>query len=174
MKLFLTTTMLLTTIMLSACSADKQEKKTLNPQDYQVTDTAALQQRFEQLNQKLATDFTAFKKVESLAFSDQFALDTNNLQTLNQHFVASTALKSSKIAYCDLMNGYFTEMYHLGHFNLAMVKDLKLPNAGNEDLGQVFANADQFYDFIINRYTTYKQAQETMKYGCNLKAALTD
>ena len=72
------------------------------------------------------------------------------------------------------MNHYFSEMYHLGHVNLALVKDVKLPNAANEDLSQVFANADQFYDFIINRYTTYKQAQETMQYGCNLKAALAD
>ncbi len=69
---------------------------------------------------------------------------------------------------------YFAEMYRLGHFNLAMVKDLKLPNAGQEDWSQVFSNADQFYDFIINRYTTYKQAQETMQYGCNLKAALNN
>ncbi|OTG82732.1 hypothetical protein B9T33_04585 [Acinetobacter sp. ANC 5054] len=171
MKLFLVATVL-TTVMLTACSANEQEKKTLNPQSYQVADRAALQQRFEQLNQKLASDFAQLKKVESLAFSDQSALDVNNLKSLNQHFVASTALKPSKVAYCDVMNGYFAEMYHLGHFNLDKVNAVKLPNAGNEDLSQVFANSDQFYDFIINRYTTYKQAQETMQYGCNLKAAL--
>ncbi len=39
------------------------------------------------------------------------------------------------------MNHYFSEMYHLGHVNLALVKDVKLPNAANEDLSQVFANA---------------------------------
>lgn len=171
MKLFLAATVFMT-VMLTACSANEQEKKTVNPQSYQVADTAALQQRFEQLNQKLASDFTQLKKVESLAFSDQSALDVNNLKSLNQHFVASTALKPAKVAYCDVMNGYFAEMYHLGHFNLDKVGAVKLPNAGNEDLTQVFANTDQFYDFIINRYTTYKQAQETMQYGCNLKAAL--
>lgn len=173
MKLFLVTTVL-TAMTLTACSANEQEKKTFNPQSYQVADAAGLQLRFEQLNQTLAADFSQLKKVESMAFSDQSALDVHNLKTLNQHFVANTALKSSKIAYCEVMNHYFSEMYHLGHVNLALVKDVKLPNAANEDLSQVFANADQFYDFIINRYTTYKQAQETMQYGCNLKGALTD
>ncbi|WP_436915650.1 hypothetical protein [Acinetobacter gandensis] len=173
MKLFLASTVL-TAVMLSACSANEQEKSAVNSQSYQVADATTLQQRFEQLNQKLANDFAQLKKMESLAFSDQSALDVTNLKTLNQHFVANTALKSSKVAYCNVMNGHFAEMYRLGHFNLAMVKDLKLPNAGQEDWSQVFSNADQFYDFIINRYTTYKQAQETMQYGCNLKAALSN
>jgi hypothetical protein len=53
MKLFLVTTVL-TTMALTACSANEQEKKTFNPQSYQVADTAGLQQRFEQLNQTLA------------------------------------------------------------------------------------------------------------------------
>ena len=30
-----------------------------------------------------------------------------------------------------------------------------------------------FYDFILNRYTSYRQAQEIMGFGCNLKEALT-
>ena len=29
-----------------------------------------------------------------------------------------------------------------------------------------------FYTFILDRYTTYRQVQQTMGYGCNLKAAL--
>ena len=53
---------------LTACSANEQEKKTFNPKSYQVADTAGLQQRFEQLNQTLAADFSQLKKVESMAF----------------------------------------------------------------------------------------------------------
>ena len=72
-----------------------------------------------------------------------------------------------------MMNGYFAEMYHLGHQNLSLIGQLQLPHAQYEDLAKSFANADQFYDFILNRYTSYRQAQEIMGFGCNLKEALT-
>ncbi|WP_347454147.1 hypothetical protein [Acinetobacter thermotolerans] len=158
-------------LMLVACSEEAQ-KAEVDPKQYQVQSAQELQQRFEALNQKLATDFAQFKKVESIAFAHQFPLDVNNLQTLNQHLVASTALKPTKIAYCDMMNGYFAEMYRLGHHNLNLLNTVKLPNAEKENLKADFSSADQFYTFILDRYTSYRQVQQVMNYGCNLKAAL--
>ena len=168
---------LLTLVMSIAfvgCTQNDVPKKSVDIKAYQVSDVAQLQKRFEQLNAKLTTDFQHFKQVESIAFAQQSPLDANNLKTLNMHLVASTALKPTKIAYCDLMNGYFVEMYRLGHYNLALVNDLKLPNAEQENLAQDFASPAQFYDFILNRYTTYRQVQQVMGYGCNLKAALKE
>ncbi|KGT48383.1 hypothetical protein [Acinetobacter sp. HR7] len=158
-------------LMLVACSQEPQ-KAEVDPKQYQVRSAQELQQRFEALNQKLAADFAQFKKVESIAFAHQFPLDVNNLQTLNQHLVASTALKPTKIAYCDMMNGYFAEMYRLGHFNLNLLNEVTLPNAKKENLKTDFSSADQFYTFILDRYTSYRQVQQVMNYGCNLKAAL--
>ena len=157
---------------LIACSNPQETQENIDPKQYQVEDAAALQQRIDALNAKLAQDFKQFKQVESIAFAHQFPLDVKNLQTLNQHLVASTALKPTKIAYCDMMNGYFTEMYRLGHYNLNLVDQIQLPKAENEDLKSNFASSDQFYTFILDRYTTYRQVQQTMNYGCNLKAAL--
>ena len=71
-----------------------------------------------------------------------------------------------------MMNGYFAEMYRLGHYNLNLVNDIQLPNTEKEDLKANFSTADQFYTFILDRYTSYRQVQQTMNYGCNLKAAL--
>ena len=156
---------------LAACSAE-QQKVAVDPGKYQVKSAQELQQRFDDLNSKLAQDFQQFKKLESIAFSHQLPLDVNNLQTLNQHPVSRTALKSSKVAYCDMMNVYFAEMYRLGHYNLNLVDKIQLPKAENEDLKSNFASSDQFYTFILDRYTTYRQVQQTMNYGCNLKAAL--
>ena len=169
MKVWLSTLAL--GLTLTACSQEP-EKVEVDPAQYQVKNAQELQQRFDTLNQKLATDFSQFKKVESIAFEHQFPLDVNNLRTLNQHLVASTALKSSKMAYCDMMNGYFAEMYRLGHYNLNLVNDIQLPNTEKEDLKANFSTADQFYTFILDRYTSYRQVQQTMNYGCNLKAAL--
>ena len=45
MKLFLASTVL-TAVMLSACSANEQEKSAVNSQSYQVADATTLQQRF--------------------------------------------------------------------------------------------------------------------------------
>lgn len=171
MKPLLWTT-LIASIVLTGCSNTEETKPVIDESKYKVSDVATLQTRFEQLNEKLAIDFTAFKKVESIAFAQQHPLDVNNLRTLNMHLVASTSLKPTKVAYCDLMNGYFSEMYRLGHFNLSLVKDVKLPNTSKENLQQDFSSVDSFYDFILNRYTTYKQVQQVMGYGCNLKAAL--
>lgn len=157
---------------LSACSNPQQTQVKIDPKQYQVQDATALQQRIDALNVKLAQDFKQFKQVENIAFAHQFPLDVNNLQTLNQHLVASTALKPTKIAYCDMMNGHFAELYRLGHYNLDFLKDVKLPRAEQENLTENFANAESYYDFILNRYTSYRQVQQTMGYGCNLKAAL--
>ncbi|ENU63557.1 MULTISPECIES: hypothetical protein [Acinetobacter] len=169
MKVWLTSLALLTG--LTACS-EQPQKPVVDPAKYQVQTAQELQQRFDALNVQLAQDFQEFKKVESIAFAHQFPLDVNNLQSLNQHLVSSTALKPSKIAYCDMMNSYFADMYRLGHYNLELVDDIKLPNAKNENLKANFSDADRFYTFILDRYTTYRQVQQTMGYGCNLKAAL--
>ncbi|MDY6482093.1 hypothetical protein SKM54_06500 [Acinetobacter faecalis] len=171
MKPLLWTT-LIASIVFTGCSKTEEAKTVVNESQYKVKDVATLQTRFEQLNEKLATDFKQFKQTQSMAFAQQLPLDVNDLKTLNMHLVASTSLKPTKLAYCDLMNGYFTEMYRLGHYNLQLLKDVKLPNAANENLQTNFSSSDQFYDFILNRYTTYRQVQQIMGYGCNLKEAL--
>lgn len=165
-------TILISIILVSACSSSEQPKTQIDPQQYKVQDVASLQQRFETLNQQLSKDYQAFKKTNNIAFSDQSVLDVNQLKTLNLHAVSSTSLKPVKQAYCEMMNGYFAEMYHLGHQNSKLIGQVKLPHVQDEDLSKSFADADQFYDFILNRYTTYRQAQEIMGFGCNLKAAL--
>ena len=165
-------TILISTILLSACSSSEQYKTQIDPHKYKVQDAASLQQRFETLNQQLSKNYQAFKKNNNIAFSDQSVLDANQLKTLDQNAVSRTSLKPVKQAYCEMMNGYFAEMYHLGNQNLSLIGQVQLPNMQAEDLEKSFANADQFYDFILNHYTTYRQAQEIMGYGCNLKAAL--
>lgn len=172
MKLLLITTVI-SAVLLVGCDNQNQQKEAINASDYKVKDVASLQSRFEQLNSQFSTNFTNFKKVESLAFAQQHPLDVNDLTTLNMHLVASTALKPTKIAYCDLMNHYFVQMYRLGHFNLDLVQGVKLPNAKNENLKADFSTPEAFYDFIMNRYTTYRQVQQVMNYGCNLKGALS-
>ena len=164
---------LISTLVLSACSSSEQNETQIDPQKYQVQDVASLKQRFDLLNQKLSKDYQAFKKTNSIAFSDQSVFDSRQLKTLNLHAVSRTSLKPVKTAYCEMMNGYFAETYHLGHQNLSLIGQLQLPHAQREDLAKNFANADQFYDFILNRYTSYRQAQEIMGFGCNLKEALT-
>lgn len=171
MKPFVLATLILS-VVVSACSSSEQQKIQIDPQKYKVQDAARLQQRFESLNQQLSKDYQAFKKSNNIAFSDQSLLDVNQLQTLNLHAVSSTSLKPVKQAYCQMMNGYFAEMYQLGHQNLNIIGHVKLPHAQGENLSKNFADADQFYDFILNRYTSYRQAQEIMGFGCNLKAAL--
>ena len=171
MKPFVLATLILS-VVLSACSSSEQQKIQIDLQKYKVQDAARLQQRFESLNQQLSKDYQAFKKSNNIAFSDQSLLDVNQLQTLNLHAVSSTSLKPVKQAYCQMMNGYFAEMYQLGHQNLNIIGQVKLSHAQGENLSKNFADADQFYDFILNRYTSYRQAQEIMGFGCNLKAAL--
>lgn len=163
---------LISSLLFSACSSSEQHKIQIDPQKYKVQDVASLQQHFEILNQRLSKNYQAFKKTNNIAFSDQSVLDVNQLKTLDQNAVSRTSLKPVKQAYCDMMNGYFAEMYHLGNQNLNLIGQVQLPNMQAEDLTKSFANADQFYDFILNRYTTYRQAQEIMGYGCDLKAAL--
>ena len=163
---------LISSLLLSACSSSEQHKAPVDPQQYKVQDAASLQQRFETLNQQLSKNYQAFKKTNNIAFSDQSVLDVNQLKTLDQNAVSRTSLKPVKQAYCEMMNGYFAEIYHLGNQNLNLIGQVQLPNMQAEDLEKSFANADQFYDFILNRYTTYRQAQEIMGFGCNLKAAL--
>ena len=38
---------------------------------------------------------------------------------------------------------------------------------------QKFENADQFYKFILDEHSSYKQAQQVMGFGCNLRGALS-
>ncbi|EPF72806.1 hypothetical protein [Acinetobacter indicus] len=163
---------LLTITGLTACGPHEAEQVQVQPEQYQVASAEQLQQRFSALNRQLEADFQQFKQLESIAFAQQFPLDADNLMTLNQHLVSSTALKPTKAGYCDMMNGYFAEMYRLGHYNLELLDQIQLPQAQQENLKQNFANADNFYNFILNRYTSYRQVQQTMNYGCNLKAAL--
>jgi len=170
-KPFILTT-LIASVFFIGCTVEKDKKVPVDISTYQVHDIQQLQQRFNQLNIQLAQNFKQFKRTEYIAFANQYPLDTNNLRTLNLHLVASTSLKPTKVAYCHLMNDYFTEMYRLGHYNLNLVNGLKLPNTAQENLKKDFSSEDQFYDFILNRYTTYRQVQEVMGYGCNLKAAL--
>jgi hypothetical protein len=162
----------LSALVLMGCSKSEEQHAPVDATQYKVQTREELQQRFDALNVKLTADFNRFKKVESNAFAHQFPFDANNLQSLNQHLVGSTSLKTTKVAYCDMMNGYFAEMYRLGHHNLDIIDQVKLPKAEKEDLAVNFNNPDQFYTFILDRYTTYRQVQQTMGYGCNLKAAL--
>ena len=145
---------LISSLLFSACSSSEQHKAPVDPQQYKVQDAASLQQRFETLNQQLSKDYQAFKKTNNIAFSDQSVLDVNQLKTLDQNAVSRTSLKPVKQAYCEMMNGYFAEMYHLGNQNLNLIGQVQLPNMQAEDLEKSFANTDQFYDFILNRYTT--------------------
>src|SRR5690606_23461950 len=130
MKVWLTSLALLTG--LAACSEQRQ-RPVGDPVRYQVQTAQGLQQRLDALTVQLAQDFQKFKKVESIAFAHQFPLDVNNRQSLNQHLVSITALKPRKIAYCDMMNSYFADMYRLGHYNLELVDDIKLPNANRSE-----------------------------------------
>ena len=171
LKLFIVAT-LISTLVLSACSSSKQNATQIDPQTYQVQDVTSLQQRFDVLNQQLTANYQTFKQTHNIVFSDQSVFDSRQLKTLNLHAVSRTSLKPVKTAYCEMMNDYFAEMYHLGHQNLSLMGQFQLPHAQNEDLAKSFANTDQFYDFILNRYTSYRQAQEIMGFGCNLKEAL--
>src|SRR5690606_28786579 len=155
------------------CTAQHQPDARVSPLQYHVNTAAELHQRFNTPNAQLAQDLQQLREVDSIAASHQIPLDIHNLQTLNQHPGSRTALKSSKLAYCDMMNAYFAGMYRLGHYNLDLVPAIQLPNAKEEDLKKNFSDSDQFYSFILDRYTTYRQVQQTMNYGCNLKAALS-
>lgn len=157
---------------LSACSSSEQDKPRVDLQHYKVPNSDLLQQRFIQLNQGLSKDYQQFKKNNNSAFSDQSVFDVDQPQSLYLHAVSRSSLKPVKMAYCEMMNGYFAEMYYLGNQNLNLVAHIQLPNAQDKDLTQFFVNTEAFYDFILNRYSSYRQAQEIMGYGCNLKASL--
>lgn len=171
MKPFILATMV-SSVLLAACSAQESNQIKINTEDYKVPDATHLQQRFETLNQQFSLDYQNFKNDHQIAFSDQSIFDVNQLQTLHLHAVSRTSLKPVKQAYCKIMNGYFVQMYHLGHQNLDLVPQLQLSSLNGQDLSQEFSGADPFYDFILNRVSSYRQAQEIMGYGCNLKQAL--
>ena len=71
------------------------------------------------------------------------------------------------------MNGYFNELYRLGHYILNLLPAIKMNNAPKTGLKQKFENADQFYKFILDEHSSYKQAQQVMGFGCNLRGALS-
>lgn len=54
-------TILISSILVSACSSSEQHKTQIDPQQYKVQDAASLQQRFDTLNQQLSKDYQAFK-----------------------------------------------------------------------------------------------------------------
>lgn len=153
------------------CSQQK-DTKVVDLAQFKVDTAQALQQRIDERNEKLRADFLQFKKIESIAFSDQSELDVNNLKTLSLHLVSRNALKSSKESYCKMMNQYFADIYHLGHFNLPLISQIQIPQTQSKDLPNYFADAEHYYQFIIQEHTTYKQVQEAMGLGCNLRSAL--
>ena len=71
-----------------------------------------------------------------------------------------------------MMNDYFVRMYHLGNQNLDLMPQIQLPHVSAQNLAKDFSSAAAFYDFVLNRYSSYRQAQEIMGLGCNLKHAL--
>ena len=156
---------------LTACSTE-DKIPTVNAADYQVTDQASLHVRLQQLDQKFAQDFQGLKQQHNTAFSTQKTVTAQDLQQLHMHAVSTTSLKETKEAYCAVMNGYFSEVYRLGHFNLSHLANLKLLNVQPQDAQEDFANPEAFYNLVMDRATTYRQAQQTMGFGCNLKAAL--
>ena len=164
---------ILSSLFISACFSEEQQKAEVDPKIYAAKDAQDLQRRIDQLNGRLAQEFRQFKQKESFAFSDQSALDTANLRTLNLHPVSSTSLKPTKEAYCVMMNGYFNELYRLGHYNLNLLDAVKMNNAPKTGLKQKFENADQFYKFILDEHSSYKQAQQVMGFGCNLRGTLS-
>ena len=156
---------------LIAC-ADQKTSVQVNAADYQVADQATLEKRLQARNAQFAEDFTAFKKAHSHAFSTQKPVTEAELKKLHMHAVGATALKPTKEAYCSMMNGYFSDIYRLGHFNLAYIQNVTVLDRAAEDAQENFANPDAFYKLVMERATTYRQAQQLMGYGCNLKAAL--
>ena len=62
MKPLLWTT-LIASIVFTGCSKTEEAKTVVNESQYKVKDVATLQTRFEQLNEKLATDFKQFKQI---------------------------------------------------------------------------------------------------------------
>lgn len=168
---FILVTLILST-MLVACSSSEQAAVKLDTTQYQVADAGVLQQRFNHLNQQLSEDYQLFKKNNNIAFSDQSILDVNQLQSLHLHAVSRSSLKPVKQAYCEMMNDYFVQMYHLGNQNLDLMPQIQLPHVSAQNLAKDFSSAAAFYDFVLNRYSSYRQAQEIMGLGCNLKHAL--
>lgn len=168
---FILVTLILSS-MLVACSSSEQAAVKLDTTQYQVADAGVLQQRFNHLNQQLSEDYQLFKKNNNIAFSDQSILDVNQLQSLHLHAVSRSSLKPVKQAYCEMMNDYFVQMYHLGNQNLDLMPQIQLPHVSAQNLAKDFSSAAAFYDFVLNRYSSYRQAQEIMGLGCNLKHAL--
>ena len=168
---FILVTLILSS-MLVACSSSEQAAVKLDTTQYQVADAGVLQQRFNHLNQQLSEDYQLFKRNNNIAFSDQSILDVNQLQSLHLHTVSRSSLKPVKQAYCEMMNDYFVQMYHLGNQNLDLMPQIQLPHVSAQNLAKDFSSAAAFYDFVLNRYSSYRQAQEIMGLGCNLKHAL--
>lgn len=160
-------------IFLSGCNQDEASVQEIQPETYTVQSVQALEQRLVQLNEKLSADYLQMKQIYGYAFSNTTALDANNLKSLNVQAVSATALKPVKEHYCSLMNGYFAELYRLGRFNLTVVETIKLNNAPTKGLATQFVNTASFYQFVMEEHSTYKQAQQLMGFGCNLRAALS-
>ena len=178
MKCYVTAAVL-SSVLLAACSngetskTDGSKAMDVSAAAYTVQDAAKLQQRIAALNAELANSYQQMKRQNAYAFSDSSALNADDLTTLNVQAVSATALKPVKENYCTVMNGYFNELYRLGHFNLNLLDGIAMANAPKTGLRQQFENADTFYRFILEQHTSYKQAQQLMGFGCNLRAALT-
>ena len=163
----------MSSLMLSACTADQKPSVEVKAADYAVTDAASLQHKIDALNAQLASDYQQLKQQQHIAFSDQSPLDVMNLNSLHLHAVSATSLKPVKEEYCQLMNSYFNTLYRMGHFNLKLLDQIQLKHQSQTALAPHFANADAFYEFALSDYSSYKQAQQIMGFGCNLRAALS-
>ncbi|RKG31103.1 hypothetical protein D7V32_09470 [Acinetobacter tianfuensis] len=164
---------LIGSIFLVGCVEDNTPAQALNPELYSVQNASQLQQKIADLNVKLADDYMQMKQMYGYAFSNTFALNADDLKTLNAQAVSATALKPVKEHYCSMMNGYFNELYRYGHFNQNLMDDVVLNNASAVGLADHFKNAASFYQFVMEEHSTYKQAQQLMGFGCNLRGALS-
>lgn len=160
-------------VMMAGCTEPKPEQVQVDINKYRVNDAPALQARLDELNAKLVQEYAQMKHQNAYAFADGSALDASDLMTLNMQAVSATALKPVKENYCAVMNNYFNELYRLGHFNIQLLPDVQIKHAPQQNLAQTFLNAQNFYQFILNDYSSYKQAQQQMGLGCNLLAALS-
>ncbi len=164
---------IISSLMLSACTADQKPSVEVKVSDYAVTDATSLQSKIDALNAQLASNYQQLKQQQHIAFSDQSPLDVMNLNSLHLHAVSATSLKPVKEEYCQLMNSYFNELYRLGHFNLNLLDQIQLKHQSQTALAPHFANADAFYAFALSDYSSYKKAQQIMGFGCNLRVALS-
>ena len=158
-------------VLFAGCSSQDSSVK-IQADAYRVSDQTALNAKLDHFNQQLETSFANFKKTHYSAFSTQNAVSVKNLNQLHMHAVSATALKTTKQAYCEMMNGYFADIYRLGYFNSTLLGHVNILNVDLEHAQSTFSSANAYYNFVMEQATTYRQAQQIMNFGCNLKSSL--